>query len=155
MERCTGLANSRVRCDYLLRPSWTCVSFPRIVHTSCADLLHRILHGASAAVSPLAIGTILYNVVDSAVGMLPVTFVDAEKDKLTDEWRKLDIAGSKLIEDRFVASYFLAFSQTDRIGVECTEREERTISTKSSDCRSEYRSLALRGRRRSCSRLWS
>lgn len=45
-------------------------------------------------------GTILYNVVDSTAGVLPVTFVDAVKDDLTDAWRARGTEpGSKLIED--------------------------------------------------------
>lgn len=106
-----------------------------------------ILHGASAAVSPLAIGTILYNVVDSAVGVLPVTFVDAEKDKLTDEWRKLDSPGSKLIEDRCVDSLPPISRLTVRV-VECTEREERTTSMRSTVSQSQSRSLVRPGQRR-------
>lgn len=59
-----------------------------------------VKNGATAELSPLAIGTILYNVVDSSVGCLPVTFVDPLKDAITDEWRALDKPGSKLVEDR-------------------------------------------------------
>ncbi|KAF8317467.1 amidase signature enzyme [Clavulina sp. PMI_390] len=45
-------------------------------------------HGATTTLSPIAIGTILYNVVDSSVGVLPVTRVDPAKDQLSDEWLK-------------------------------------------------------------------
>jgi hypothetical protein len=34
----------------------------------------------------LAAGTILWNVVESAVGVLPVTKVDKAKDRLTTDW---------------------------------------------------------------------
>src|SRR5258708_19564103 len=37
--------------------------------------------------SPLAAGTILYNIIDSTVGVIPVTRVDPEPDQLTDEWK--------------------------------------------------------------------
>ena len=35
--------------------------------------------------SPLAVGTILYNIVDSTVGVIPVTRVDPKLDQLTEE----------------------------------------------------------------------
>src|SRR5258708_423031 len=37
--------------------------------------------------SPLAVGTILYNIVDSTVGIIPVTRVDPELDQLAEEWK--------------------------------------------------------------------
>ncbi|GAA6062135.1 hypothetical protein JCM10212_003170 [Sporobolomyces blumeae] len=43
-------------------------------------------HGQTWDLSPLAIGTILYNVVDSAIGLLPVTRVSRELDALTPEF---------------------------------------------------------------------
>ena len=49
--------------------------------------------------SPLAAGTILYNVIDSPVGVIPVTRVDPTRDALTDEWTKGPGLGSKIIED--------------------------------------------------------
>lgn len=48
--------------------------------------------------SPLACATILYNVVDSPVGVVPVTHVDPVKDGLTDEWTNGPGLGSKLLE---------------------------------------------------------
>ena len=48
--------------------------------------------------SPLAIATIQYNVVDSPVGVIPVTRVDPTLDQLTDEWRTASDHGSKLLE---------------------------------------------------------
>lgn len=44
--------------------------------------------------------TSLYNVVDSTVGCVPVTFVDPLLDAVTPEWRALDAAGSYMIEKR-------------------------------------------------------
>ncbi|KLO17969.1 amidase signature enzyme [Schizopora paradoxa] len=55
-------------------------------------------HGATKTLAPLAAGTILYNVIDSPVGVVPVTRVDPAKDGLTDEWSKGPGLGSKLIE---------------------------------------------------------
>ncbi|KAF9266912.1 amidase signature enzyme [Marasmius fiardii PR-910] len=43
-------------------------------------------HGGVAELNALASSTILYNLVDSPVGVLPVTFVDPSKDALTKEW---------------------------------------------------------------------
>ena len=46
-------------------------------------------HGSSTrTLTPLAVATILYNDVDSPVGVIPVTHVDATLDALTAEWRK-------------------------------------------------------------------
>jgi hypothetical protein len=50
--------------------------------------------------SPLACATILYNIIDSPVGCLPVTRVDPEKDQITDEWHTGPGLGSSLLEDR-------------------------------------------------------
>lgn len=55
--------------------------------------------------SPLAIGTILYNVVDSAVGLIPVTRVSSTLDALTSSFfSKIALSsptrGSKLVESR-------------------------------------------------------
>ncbi|GAA5966667.1 hypothetical protein JCM3765_007267 [Sporobolomyces pararoseus] len=62
-------------------------------------------HGQTWDLSPLAIGTILYNVVDSAVGLIPVTHVSSELDALTPEfYTKIasdsPTRGSKLVEGR-------------------------------------------------------
>ncbi|KII87208.1 hypothetical protein PLICRDRAFT_113002 [Plicaturopsis crispa FD-325 SS-3] len=59
-----------------------------------------IPHGGCATMSPLAIATILYNMVDSPVGVVPVTHVDPTKDQLTDEWVHGPGLGSKLLEGR-------------------------------------------------------
>jgi len=55
-----------------------------------------IPHGGCATLSPLAAATILYNIVDSPVGTVPVTRVDPSKDQLTDTWFRGH--GSKLYE---------------------------------------------------------
>lgn len=41
---------------------------------------------ATKTLSPLAVGTILYNIVDSSAGVVPVTRVDPSKDGLSAEW---------------------------------------------------------------------
>ena len=38
--------------------------------------------------SPLAVATILFNIVDSTVGVIPVTRVDPQLDQLTEEWER-------------------------------------------------------------------
>lgn len=50
--------------------------------------------------SPLAAGTIVYNVIDSPVGIVPVTSVDPKLDALTDEWdhNPEHGSGSRLLE---------------------------------------------------------
>jgi Asp-tRNA(Asn)/Glu-tRNA(Gln) amidotransferase A subunit family amidase len=52
-----------------------------------------------ATLSPLAAATILYNIVDSAVGVVPVTRVDPAKDQLTEEWTNGPGLGSPIFED--------------------------------------------------------
>jgi len=56
------------------------------------------LPSATKTLAPLATGTILYNVIDSPCGVVPVTRVDPSKDGLTDEWTKGPGLGSKIIE---------------------------------------------------------
>ena len=55
-------------------------------------------HGGCDRLAPLACATLMYNVVDSPVGVVPVTRVDAARDQLSDEWRTAPGNGSKLLE---------------------------------------------------------
>jgi len=55
-------------------------------------------HGACARLAPLACATLIYNVVDSPVGVVPVTRVDPARDELSDEWRAAPGNGSKILE---------------------------------------------------------
>jgi len=55
-------------------------------------------HGGCDRLIPLACSTLLYNIVDSPVGVIPVTRVDAARDRLSDEWRAAPGNGSKLLE---------------------------------------------------------
>jgi len=58
-------------------------------------------HGDAATTNVIAIATILYNVVDSPIGNVPVTHVDARKDQLTKEWTSPSSnSRSALIEKR-------------------------------------------------------
>ncbi|KAK4704909.1 hypothetical protein P7C70_g1294, partial [Phenoliferia sp. Uapishka_3] len=54
--------------------------------------------GQTKDLSPLALGTILYNVVDCSAGVVPVTFVDPAKDKVPDDYWETGPGGSKLVE---------------------------------------------------------
>jgi Asp-tRNA(Asn)/Glu-tRNA(Gln) amidotransferase A subunit family amidase len=55
-------------------------------------------HGGCDRLAPLACSTLVYNVVDSPVGVVPVTRVDATRDALSDTWRTAPGNGSKLLE---------------------------------------------------------
>jgi Asp-tRNA(Asn)/Glu-tRNA(Gln) amidotransferase A subunit family amidase len=55
-------------------------------------------HGGCDRLAPIACSTLLYNVVDSPVGVVPVTRVDATRDVLSDKWRAAPSNGSKLLE---------------------------------------------------------
>ena len=55
-------------------------------------------HGGCDRLIPIACSTILYNIVDSPVGVIPVTRIDAARDGLSDEWRAAPGNGSKLLE---------------------------------------------------------
>ena len=46
----------------------------------------------------MACATLLYNIVDSPVGCIPVTRVDPKVDQLTDEWTTGPVVGSSLLE---------------------------------------------------------
>ena len=55
---------------------------------------------STAELSPLAVGTAVYNVVDSPVGVVPVTRVDLALDAVSDDWKPgTEGSGSKLLED--------------------------------------------------------
>ncbi|GEM07545.1 amidase family protein [Rhodotorula toruloides] len=59
-------------------------------------------HGDTWDLSVLAIGTILWNVIDSSVGLLPMTFVDASLDVPSASWWESQRAspGSALVDKR-------------------------------------------------------
>ncbi|EGO24971.1 hypothetical protein SERLADRAFT_370184 [Serpula lacrymans var. lacrymans S7.9] len=62
--------------------------------------LPTLPHGGCAYLSPIACATILYNIVDSPVGTIPVTRVDPAKDGLTEEWTPGAGGGSPILESR-------------------------------------------------------
>lgn len=55
-------------------------------------------HGGCDRLIPLGCSTLVYNVVDSPVGVIPVTRVDPTRDELSDEWRAAPGIGSKILE---------------------------------------------------------
>ena len=55
-------------------------------------------HGGCDHLAPLACSTLVFNVVDSPVGVVPVTRVDPARDALSDTWRAAPGGGSKLLE---------------------------------------------------------
>jgi len=55
-------------------------------------------HGGCNRLSPLACATAMYNVMDSPVGVVPVTRVDPAQDELSDAWRAAPGDGSRLLE---------------------------------------------------------
>lgn len=57
-------------------------------------------HPASLVTDAAAAGTILYNVVDTTAGVVPVTFVDEIVDVVTPEWLARGQQGSPMVEDR-------------------------------------------------------
>ena len=57
-----------------------------------------IAHSGCDNFSALALGTIVYNVLDLPAGCVPVTRVDPSLDALTDEWFREPGHGSPLME---------------------------------------------------------
>ncbi|SCV73645.1 BQ2448_6075 [Microbotryum intermedium] len=70
-------------------------------------------------ISTIAIATFMWNVVDSTAGVLPVTFVDAEKDALTPEFHELlrKKPGSPLIERRLYGPKAARYDAKEMEGV--------------------------------------
>ncbi|KAF8325793.1 amidase signature enzyme [Cantharellus anzutake] len=63
---------------------WEAHGFDAIIAPAFA--VPALPHGMTKTLSPLAVATFLYNVVESAVGVIPVTRVDPQLDQLTEEW---------------------------------------------------------------------
>jgi Asp-tRNA(Asn)/Glu-tRNA(Gln) amidotransferase A subunit family amidase len=87
------------RDDYILawhKEVWEKHKFDGII--APVQALPQLLHGGCSNLSSLSCSTILYNVVDSPVGCIPVTRVDPMKDQLTDEWKNGPGFGSIMVE---------------------------------------------------------
>ena len=66
-----------------------------------------VTHGATKRLSPLALQTILWNVVDSTVGVLPVTRVDPTADVLPSNFgEKIKAAGSPLLSQELYTKVY-------------------------------------------------
>jgi Asp-tRNA(Asn)/Glu-tRNA(Gln) amidotransferase A subunit family amidase len=55
-------------------------------------------HGGCDRLMPVGCSTLIWNLADSPVGVIPVTRVDPALDELSDEWRAAPGDGSKLLE---------------------------------------------------------
>lgn len=64
------------------------------------SLYHMHLRRGSSRCNTIASETIMYNVIDSPCGCIPVTRVDASKDSLSAEWTSGSYVGSPLMESR-------------------------------------------------------
>lgn len=61
----------------------------------------------------------LYNVVDSTVGIVPVTVVDPILDAVTDAYRTLDLPGSSMVESRVYDGPHAVYNSVDMAGLPC------------------------------------
>jgi Amidase len=67
--------------------------------------------------SPLACATALYNIVDNPAGIIPVTRVDPQQDKLTAEWTEGPIPGTPLLESRLYRGKQPVYDPEDMKGI--------------------------------------
>ncbi|KAF9230165.1 amidase signature domain-containing protein [Melanogaster broomeanus] len=79
--------------------------------------LPTIPHGACAVLSPLAASTILYNVVDSPVGTVPVTRVDPATDALPAGFIPGATGGSTIFEKRMYVGPDAAYNCETMAGI--------------------------------------
>ncbi|KAK0466783.1 amidase signature domain-containing protein [Desarmillaria tabescens] len=77
---------------------WNKYDFDGII--APVQALPQLIEGGATEFSPLVMGTVLYNVVQSSAGCIPVTRVDPEKDKLTEEWTKRSPDKVSILEDQ-------------------------------------------------------
>jgi len=125
-----GLQNSRVRStdeewalvnqknEYVkqfYKEVWDKHSFDGIITPVQAG--PAMPHGATATLSPLACPTFLYNIVDSPIGILPVTRVDPSRDALDDEWIKGPGHGSVLLEQDYYLKSQPVYDATKMAGL--------------------------------------
>ncbi|KAG2145328.1 amidase signature domain-containing protein [Suillus bovinus] len=77
---------------------WDKYSFDGII--APVQSLPVIPHGGSAYLSPLAATTIVYNIIDSPVGVIPVTRVNPDTDELSTDFVAGASGRSKVLETR-------------------------------------------------------
>jgi Asp-tRNA(Asn)/Glu-tRNA(Gln) amidotransferase A subunit family amidase len=80
-----ALWDGDVPIDALLAPVQAIPAMPH-------DTFHRI--------TGLGCSTMIWNVVESSVGVVPVTRVDPARDDLSEEWRAVPCEGSKVLDGK-------------------------------------------------------
>jgi len=80
----------------MTRQVWEKYEFDGIIAPVLA--IPPLPHQSVAYIASLACASLLYNVVDSPVGTVPVTRVDPDLDRLTDEWRSQPVVSSPTLE---------------------------------------------------------
>ncbi|KAG8888239.1 hypothetical protein FRB99_004140, partial [Tulasnella sp. 403] len=111
-------AETKARDNYnelFFKEVWEKYGFDGIICPVSA--LPTIPHGSSADLSPLALATALYNVVDLPVGVVPVTRVDQAKDTMTDDWRNAEPQGSPFLFKKMYAGKKPAYDPVAMHGV--------------------------------------
>ena len=73
----------------------------------------------------MACGTILYNIVTSSVGVIPVVRVDPAKDKLSEEWKR----GSAIWKNEHNSTNTGSSSATDAVATTSTSADATTEKT--------------------------
>ncbi|KAJ6489486.1 amidase signature domain-containing protein [Mycena vitilis] len=66
----------------------------------------QTIHGGSKNLSMMSTPTFTYNLVDSPVGVIPVAYVDASLDSLTNEWKEGPGHGSSMCESELYYKTF-------------------------------------------------
>ena len=99
-------------------------------------ILTPLCYSGCAMLSPSATATILYSIVDSPVGCIPVTRVDPSKDELTKYWFEGPGHGSKLLERKILEGKNPVYDAKNManitVGVQIVGRrweDEKVIST--------------------------
>jgi hypothetical protein len=73
-------------------------------------------HGRTKELSPLCIGTALFNVIDATVGVLPITRVDAERDAAPADYVQ-GYPGSHILNNRVYTGADPAYDATKMAGL--------------------------------------
>ncbi|KAH7904118.1 amidase signature domain-containing protein [Hygrophoropsis aurantiaca] len=111
-----GLADSRNKVSAAwYKEIWDHYQFDGII--APVQALPTIPHGACAYLSPLACSTILYNVIDCPVGVVPITRVDATLDQLPNDFVPGANGRSKLFESRMYGGKNPVYNASDMHGI--------------------------------------
>ncbi|KAG9004319.1 hypothetical protein FRB94_006798 [Tulasnella sp. JGI-2019a] len=94
-----GLTAARdAYCQRFVKEVWDAHGFDGIICP--VQSMPSVPHGASTHVGVLPASTMLYNIVDCPVGIVPVTRVDQDKDVLTSAWEANSDMGSPFIHSK-------------------------------------------------------